>query len=161
MEIKITVPGEPYPQARPRTMVMYTGRKIFHKRLKRIVDEAKAHIYDSDKSSDYKKLVVYHAMQSKPEKLLEGELEVEVLIYKKTLKSFSKKKTALAESGQLRPITKPDADNYAKGPLDALTGIIWKDDGQIVDLIVRKFYSSKPRIEVTVRTSGKCQVELF
>lgn len=67
----------------------------------------------------------------------------------------------LAELGQIRPVTKPDADNYAKGPLDAMKGIIWKDDGQIVDLIARKFYSSKPRIEITVRTLGEIQTELF
>lgn len=144
MEIKITVPGQPQPQGRPK----FTTKPFVR-------------AYDPPKSAAYKKLVAYHAMQHKPKQLLEGELSVEILVFKESLKSFSKKKMELAESGQLRPTTKPDADNYAKGPLDALKGIIWKDDGQVVDLVARKFYSSKPRIEVTVRTLDETQIELF
>lgn len=144
MEIKITVPGQPVPQGRPK----FTTKPFVR-------------AYDPPKSARYKKLVAYHAMQHKPKQLLEGELSVEILVFKESLKSFSKKKMELAESGQLRPVTKPDADNYAKGPLDALKGIIWKDDGQVVDLVARKFYSSKPRIEVTIRTLDETQIELF
>jgi Holliday junction resolvase RusA-like endonuclease len=33
---------------------------------------------------------------------------------------------------------KPDVDNLAKAVLDALTGIVWPDDKQIVSLDVRK-----------------------
>jgi Holliday junction resolvase RusA-like endonuclease len=145
LEIKITVPGQPVPQGRPKFTTI----------------GGHARAYDPKKSVDYKKIVAYHAMQHKPKLLLEGELEVEILIYKESLKSFSRKNMELAELGQLRPVTKPDADNYAKGPLDAMKGIIWKDDGQIVDLIARKFYSSKPRIEITIRTLGEIQTELF
>lgn len=145
MEIKITVPGQPVPQGRPKFTTI----------------GGHARAYDPKKSVDYKRIVAYHAMQHKPKHLLEGELEVEILIYKESLKSFSKRNMELAELGQLRPVTKPDADNYAKGPLDAMKGIIWKDDGQIVDLIARKFYSNKPRIEITVRTLDEIQTKLF
>ena len=100
-------------------------------------------------------------MQHKPAVLLDGPLEVKILIFKPMLKSFSKKKSKLAEAMLLRPITKPDADNYAKGPMDALKNIIWKDDGQVVDLVARKFYSSNPRIEITVRTLDGQQIELI
>lgn len=145
MEINIIVPGQPVAQGRPK----FTTVGGF------------ARAYDPKKSVDYKKLVAYHAMQHRPKNLLEGELSVEILIFKECLKSFSKKKLELAELRQLRPITKPDADNYAKGPLDALKGIIWKDDGQVVDLVARKFYSKVPRIEVTIKTIDETQIELF
>lgn len=145
MEINIVVPGQPQPQGRPK----FASRGKF------------VTVYDPPKSKAYKKLVARYAMQHKPKELLEGELEVEILIFKQSLKSFSKKNAALAESGLLRPTTKPDADNYAKGPLDALKGIIWKDDGQVVDLIARKYYSSEPRIEISVRTLEEQQTELF
>ena len=145
MKIKFTVPGQPVAQGRPKFTTI----------------GGHARAYDPKKSVDYKKIVAYHAMQHKPKQLLKGELEVEILIFKECLKSFSRKNMELAELGQLRPITKPDADNYAKGPLDAMKGIIWKDDGQIVDLIARKFYSSRPRIEITVRTLGEIQESLF
>jgi len=145
LKIKFTVPGQPVAQGRPKFTTI----------------GGHARAYDPKKSVDYKKIVAYHAMQHKPKQLLKGELEVEILIFKECLKSFSRKNMELAELGQLRPITKPDADNYAKGPLDAMKGIIWKDDGQIVDLIARKFYSSRPRIEITVRTLGEIQESLF
>lgn len=144
MEINITVPGEPVPQGRPK----FTTKPFVR-------------AYDPPESAAYKKLVARYAMQHKPSVLLEGPLEVTILIFKPMLKSFSKKKSKLAEAMLLRPITKPDADNYAKGPIDALKDTIWKDDGQVVDLVARKFYSSNPRIEITVRTLDGQQIELI
>lgn len=145
MEINITVPGEPVPQGRPK--------------FSTIGGHARA--YDPKKSVDYKKLVARYAMQHKPAQLLDGPLEVKILIFKPMLKSFSKKKSELAEARLLRPITKPDTDNYAKGPMDACKGIIWKDDGQVVDLRASKFYSGNPRLEITIRTLETQQMELF
>lgn len=144
MEINIVVPGKPVPQGRPK----FTTKPFIR-------------AYDPPKSAAYKKLVATYAMLNKPKNLLEGELAVHIDIFKGSLKSFSKKKAHLAETRVLRPITKPDADNYAKGPLDALKGIIWKDDGQVVELMARKFYSADPRIEITVRTLDEVQTNLI
>lgn len=144
MEIKIIVPGEPVPQGRPK----FTTKPFVR-------------AYDPPKSAAYKKLVAKHAMQQKPNHLLQGELAVQIDIYKGTLKSFSKKKAELAEARLLRPTTKPDADNYAKGPLDACKGIIWEDDGQVVELIARKFYSLNPRVEITVCSLEEQKINLL
>ncbi|WP_368265129.1 RusA family crossover junction endodeoxyribonuclease [Enterococcus innesii] len=133
MEIFFTVPGEPVPQGRPK----FTTKPFMR-------------AYDPPKSAAYKKLIASYARRVKPEKLLEGNIRVSINVYKGIPKSFSKRKVALAEAHLLRPTTKPDADNYAKGPLDACKGIIWKDDGQVVDLSIRKYYSKKPRIEVWI-----------
>lgn len=38
---------------------------------------------------------------------------------------------------------RPDVDNILKGVLDAFNGIIFIDDAQIIDLIVRKHYTSE------------------
>lgn len=38
------------------------------------------------------------------------------------------------------PCSKPDVDKLARTVLDALTGIIWRDDAQVVSLEIRKFY---------------------
>ena len=92
------------------------------------------------------------ASEHRPDQLLTGPLELRVKVYKSTLKSFSKKKAAEAERGELRPAKKPDVDNYIKGIKDGLNKVIWQDDSQIVDLHVSKFYSSSPRIEVEVTT---------
>lgn len=51
---------------------------------------------------------------------------------------------------------KHDVDNI-KSLLDALTGIVWTDDGQIVDLHTCKFYDKdQPRVELEV---SPCSVE--
>lgn len=52
--------------------------------------------------------------QCRAEKLLEGPLKATVKVYKPMLKKFSKKKLAEADTGILRPVTKPDVDNYVK-----------------------------------------------
>jgi len=51
-------------------------------------------------------------------------------------------------NNELRPIKKPDSDNLAKICLDALNGIAYPDDSQIVALTVNKYYSKEPRVEV-------------
>ena len=86
----------------------------------------------------------YHAEQHKP-------ILVDLKVYKPMLKSFSKAKRLKANKGDLRPTTKADADNYAKGILDSLNGLFWHDDGQIVDLHIGKYYSEKPRIEMEIK----------
>ncbi|MGL4695213.1 RusA family crossover junction endodeoxyribonuclease [Enterococcus larvae] len=144
-EIRIIVHGDPVPQGRPR----FTVRGKF------------VRVYDEPKSKTYKKLVASAAVQKRPAKLLTGALQVDVKIYKRSLKSFSKKKAEQAERKELRPTTKPDADNYAKGILDALKGIVWEDDGQVVRLICEKFYSAQPRAEITVRSLEIQQESLF
>jgi Holliday junction resolvase RusA-like endonuclease len=41
-------------------------------------------------------------------------------------------------------VTKPDSDKLARNVLDALTGILYLDDKQVVDLHVRKCYACYP-----------------
>ncbi len=53
--------------------------------------------------------------------------------------------------------TKPDADNVAKAICDALNGITWHDDGQVVELLVRKRHAAQGETAqtlVTVSTPG-------
>ena len=50
----------------------------------------------------------------------------------------------------IRPIRKPDWDNVGKIICDALNGIAYRDDAQIVDALVRKFYSDTPRVIVEI-----------
>lgn len=41
-------------------------------------------------------------------------------------------------------------DNLAKLVKDALNGVFWRDDAQVVDLTVKKRYSDVPRTEVMI-----------
>lgn len=132
--IQFTVYGEPVAQGRPRASTV----------------NGHVRMYDPAKSRHYKEYVRLVASQQAPAKLLEGPLLLRVAVYRSIPKSFSKKKQNQAEQGLIRPTTKPDADNFLKGVKDALKGIIWKDDSQVVDVSVAKFYSERPRIEVTI-----------
>ena len=82
---------------------------------------------------------------------LEGSLDVEVKAFCGMPKSVSKKKRELMESGEMKPAKRPEPDNLAKVMLDALTGLTFKNDSQVVRLLVEKSYSDRPRVEVEVR----------
>lgn len=62
---------------------------------------------------------------------------------------LSKKREQMALDGELRPTTRPDLDNYVK-LFDALNGIVFRDDNQIVDLYASKRYSRTPGLTITV-----------
>lgn len=67
-------------------------------------------------------------------------------------KSWSKKKREAAQQGKIRPAVKPDADNIGKLICDALNGIAYHDDKQVVELLVSKRYArhGEPHVGVTV-----------
>jgi Holliday junction resolvase RusA-like endonuclease len=48
------------------------------------------------------------------------------------------------------PTTRPDATKLLRGVEDALTGIAWKDDSQIVDQHVFKRWDVRPSVEIEV-----------
>ena len=69
-------------------------------------------------------------------------------------KSYSKKKRAACLSGEAAPTIKPDVDNYLKAVLDALNGLAFEDDAQIVRTIAEKQYSERPYVQLTIRRAG-------
>jgi|GEM_PF-384804 len=81
-----------------------------------------------------------------------GQIILTVKAYRSIPKSFSKKKAQLAEAGIIRPITKPDLDNYIKAVKDAFKSLVWIDDCQVIGYGpgTGKYYSSQPRIEIIV-----------
>lgn len=133
--IQFTVYGEPVAQGRPKFSTIGGFPRA----------------YDPKKSRDFKDYVRLAATEHAPAALLEGPLGIAVTAFRSTPKSFSKKKAVAAELGEILPVSKPDADNYLKGVKDALKGVIWKDDSQVVDAFVRKRYSARPRIEVMIK----------
>ncbi|GIQ67425.1 RusA family crossover junction endodeoxyribonuclease [Xylanibacillus composti] len=137
--IRFTIYGEPVAQGRPRAST--AGGFV--------------RMYDPKKSRDYKDYVRLAAADHAPPELLQGPLAVMVIAYRSIPKSFSKRKAAAAEAGEIFPVSKPDADNYLKGVKDALKGVMWVDDSQVVDAYARKRYSIKPRIEVIIRQLGE------
>lgn len=133
--VSFTIPGNPVAQGRPRAA--RRGNRIM--------------MYDPKPSKDYKEYVANIAKEYAPEEPTEAALGVQMKIYREIPKSTTKKDRKLINEGLKRPVVRPDASNYAKGIEDALSGIIYKDDSQIVDLHIKKYYSDNPRVEIKIR----------
>jgi Holliday junction resolvase RusA-like endonuclease len=80
---------------------------------------------------------------------IEGPVTIAIDAYFAIPASWSKRKQEQARAGMLRPQTKPDVDNVLKG-IDSLNQIVWRDDKQVVEAIVRKQYSDRPRLRIEV-----------
>jgi Holliday junction resolvase RusA-like endonuclease len=65
--------------------------------------------------------------------------------------SFSKQKRKDALEGILKPTKKPDADNILKCFLDAMNGIVYLDDKQVVNIHLTKLYAEVPAVEIMVK----------
>lgn len=134
MRLKLIVPGEPVPQGRPR-FNRYTGKA-----------------YDPEKSRKYKALVKRMAKKVAPQTPVTCPVGMTILIFRSIPKSFTKKQHAAIENDKLRPITKPDVSNVVKGIEDALNGVWYADDSQIIFSFSAKQYSSEPRVEIRMET---------
>ncbi|EJW19033.1 RusA family crossover junction endodeoxyribonuclease [Paenibacillus alvei] len=132
--IEFTIYGDPVAQGRPK----FSTAGGFPR------------AYDPKKSRDFKDYVKLAASEHAPDELITEPLRLEVTFYRQMPKSFSKKKAVEAEEGRLLPVTKPDIDNYLKAVKDALNGVIWRDDSCVTDVSMKKRYSSKPRIEISI-----------
>lgn len=107
-------------------------------------------MYTPEETRSYEETVGKEALKHKPKELLTGALAVSFYFYRSIPKNFSKKKKELALCGRLRPKIKPDLTNYTKAAEDALNGIIWKDDAQIVDGHLHKYYSATPGTTIII-----------
>ena len=108
--------------------------------------------YDPAKSRDYKSYVRLIAAQNAPDSPIEGAIEFSLRIYRAIPKGMPKYKREAAKEGRLRPVTKPDVSNVLKGVEDALKGVWYKDDSQIVGYgVLGKWYDERPRIEIMMR----------
>lgn len=56
----------------------------------------------------------------------------------------------LLPSAPAYPVVKPDWDKLARGICDAMTGVVYADDNQIVTVALRKIYGETPGVRVGV-----------
>lgn len=143
-ELRVFIPGEPCAQGRPRFST--AGGFV--------------RAYDPAKSRNYKAYVkAVCAEEAKNQGWLfntDLPLEVEIIAGLSIPSSKSKKFKQAAAEGVEKPTKKPDVDNIAKTVTDALSGVIYKDDKQIVNLTVAKIYSKRPGVSVVVKVLKKC-----
>jgi len=130
-KIVLTVPGEPQGKLRPRWSPVGT--------------------YTPTKTLNYEAYIKEMFALSYPEFTpLEGALRMQVIAWLMIPKSTSKKKQKLMEERVIRPAKKPDFDNIIKTVADALEGLAYKNDNQIVTCTIHKHYSVRPRLEIEI-----------
>ncbi|WP_423396057.1 RusA family crossover junction endodeoxyribonuclease [Burkholderia sp. LMG 21824] len=83
-----------------------------------------------------------------------GAVHIDLVAYVPIPKSWPKWKQQAARDGTLYPISKPDLDNLEKAVTDACNGLVYADDGQIVDCTKAKRYSDNPHVWVRIASMG-------
>jgi Holliday junction resolvase RusA-like endonuclease len=109
------------------------------------------HAYTPGKTRNYEtvlKVMAGKAMRGRAP--LQGPVRIWLEAHLPIPSSWSKKNQKWALNGELLPITRPDLDNLFKGAADALNGIVWRDDRQIVEARLIKVYSDRPRLVLIV-----------
>ena len=135
-QVKFTVWGEPKGKGRPR--FTKTGNYV--------------KTYTPKDTAIYENLVrLSYENQCAGEKFEDEMLDLRILAYYTIPKSASQKKQEKMRNREIRPTKKPDMDNIVKVIADSLNKIAYKDDAQIVDTMVRKFYSDNPRVEILIK----------
>lgn len=139
--LKFDILGEPCAQGRPRFTTI----------------SGHARAFDPPKSKNYKayvKALAQEAILKQGWKYTELPISVKITCSLTVPSSKSKKFKASALSGHLLPVKKPDVDNLFKTITDALSGLAYKDDKQIVIANIGKFYGEEPKTHVELRVLG-------
>ncbi len=121
----IKVPGKPQPAGSKRA---YPFRRGDGRLGVHVTD-------DNPKAVDWKAAVRHEARLVYDGLPLEGGVRVSFIFSAPRPKSHYRTGSHAGElkpNAPMHPITKPDALKLARGTEDALTGIIWRDDAQVV-----------------------------
>jgi Holliday junction resolvase RusA-like endonuclease len=119
--MKIFIPGEPIAQPRVKVSTKNGFARAYTER------DHPIHAY---------KQAIGLAYVNAGGEVLEGPVSIKIVCWFERPKDHSKRRRQQPEP----KTTKPDADNLAKGILDALNEIAYNDDGQVYRLTVEKWY---------------------
>ena len=135
MQIHFQVEGDPKGKGRPRFSRVGNFTKV----------------YTDKQTLTYEAMIATFAKQamggSEP---LKTPVSVFLHVRLPIPQSYSKKRREACLNGLEMPCKKPDIDNIAKTYLDAMNGVIFVDDTQVIDLHVKKLYSAVAGVDVMV-----------
>ena len=135
--IEFRVPGQVVAKGRPR--------------VTSIAGHARA--YTPTKTRHYEHQVSLFAAQAMQGRaLFYGPVRLIVTVEVAPPASWSAKRVREALAGEFAPTRKPDLDNYLKAAADALDGVVWRDDAQVVEILARKVYAEAPALVVRVES---------
>ncbi len=134
MFCRIELAGPPRGKGRGRAVSTPLGARVY--------TDAKTRSYEAQL-----RFAAQQAMRGEPPTGLPVRLAMSVFFAVPA--SWSKKKRAQALAGTLWPTVKPDADNSLK-LTDALNGVVFDDDKQVVSAQVFKCYAEHPGLLIEV-----------
>jgi len=107
---------------------------------------------DNDKSRDWKEHVSSAARQNYQGPLLTGPLKVSLRFYRVRPKGHFNGRGEMNKAGRdsIGPTTKPDVLKLARAVEDALSGVIYRDDAQIIREVLEKEWGEPARVEVVI-----------
>lgn len=127
------IPGEIVGKARPR-MNTRTGKA-----------------YTPTKTKTYEYLIRQWFLYNYPNfEMTLSSVKITIIAYFDIPKSMSNKKREKMLNNEIRPMKKPDIDNITKIVLDALNKFVYKDDTQVIELEVKKYYADLPKVYVKI-----------
>ena len=121
-----------------------TGRTV-------VVDDAKG-------SRSWKTTVSEAALPHLPREPLTGPLAVSMLFYFPRPKGHygsGRNAEKVKASAPEWPAVKPDTTKLFRAVEDALSGLVWRDDAQVVHQVAAKRYGHPARCEVSVELLGR------
>ena len=134
----VTIPGPPVAKARSRVAVV----------------QGRPRSYTPGKTREYENLVKMAASEvmggADP---WQGPVAVEIGVYVPIPASWSGRQKRRAAIREVLPAKRPDLDNYLKSALDGCNNIVFVDDVQVVSISGWKVYSTRPRLEIWVRSA--------
>ena len=142
MEVKFEVLGTPVGKGRPK----FSTRGGY------------ARAITPEKTVNYENLVKLSYSFTCGQTVLQGAIKAQIKAFFPIPKSTSKKMTVKMESGEVFHTHRPDADNIVKAILDALNGVAYHDDSQVVHVDIVKLYSANPRAEIILTELSEVQV---
>lgn len=138
MEVSFSVPGKPQGKARARTVKnRKTGNSFSYTPEQTILYENQIKSMYIGQAKGY---------------LFERGTPVAIRMTARFLPpaSTSKKKQRQMLEGEILPQKKPDIDNIVKTVLDALNGVAYQDDTQVIQVSAVKVYSAVECVDVTI-----------
>lgn len=135
--ITFLVEGKPQGKARART--------FYDKRV------GKMRSVTPEPTKSYEDLIRWSYKAAGGQYLGEKLISVDIQAFYPIPQSFSKAKRNDAINGDIRPTTKPDCDNVIKAVLDALNGIAYYDDKQVVSVSCNKYYGETGCLKITIK----------
>jgi len=140
--MKFTILGTPQPKQSARFRTVKAGDRTFVKSYQ------KKSVVENERN------IAFDIKSKLPTgfKPYDGPLKVTMLFVFPPLTSWPKRmKNDFDTGATIYKATKPDLDNISKPTLDAMQGVVFMNDSQIVEMHCTKIFGPVPMIEIEVK----------